>query len=348
MKTRTFVSCIIALAILLTLTLGEISYAEYWPTRKWRTASPEKQGIDSNQLSKIDTIIQNEMKSLSSLLIVRNGYIVYEKYYTGDETKLRSIRSVTKVITSSVIGIILDQGSLKSIDQKIFTFLPELLSETTDLRAKDITIRHLLTMTAGFGPNDTGLTNVNQIKLMLSLPLKSKPGKEFAYNSTCSNLESMIISSITSQTASEIAKKHIFDPLGITNFRWDDADGYTVGGKGLALTTRDMAKIGYLYLKDGRWGKQQILPADWIIESTNIHVDLPDSKLYGFSDYGFHWSIHSANGHFAYFAWGSGGQHIYVVPDSSLIVVITSNAVIDSVAPLALIKNQIVPIIIKK
>ena len=135
----------------------QLKQREYWPTSGWKTSSPEQQGMDSAKLSVADEFIQNRLPDVFSLLVVKNGYLVFEKYYSwGSPEKYALVHSVTKSVTSALIGIALDKGHLKSVDQKLIEFFPEYITDASDPMKKEISIRHLLTMSAGFKWNDRG------------------------------------------------------------------------------------------------------------------------------------------------------------------------------------------------
>jgi CubicO group peptidase (beta-lactamase class C family) len=130
---------------------------EYWPTSGWKTSTPEEQGMDSAKLLIADEFIQNRLPDAFSLLVVKNGYLVFEKYYSwGSPEKYAVVHSVTKSVTSALIGIALDKGYLNSVDQKLVEFFPEYITDESDPRKKEISLRDLLTMSAGFRWNDRG------------------------------------------------------------------------------------------------------------------------------------------------------------------------------------------------
>jgi CubicO group peptidase (beta-lactamase class C family) len=182
------------LLLLLSFLLSvNISSAEYWPTEDWQSTSPEKQGMSSEQLKQINVYVKEKLPDTTSILVVRNGYIVFEEYYQREKGDLRYIGSATKSITSTLIGIAIQEGYVAGVDEKMISFFPEFDSEALDPQVREITIRHLLTMTAGFGPNLMGIAFPDKIKSMLESPLKSEPGEAFAFNSTTSDLLSMII-----------------------------------------------------------------------------------------------------------------------------------------------------------
>jgi CubicO group peptidase (beta-lactamase class C family) len=323
MKARTLVSITILLIIMSIFLSGNISFAEYWPTEDWQTSPPENQRMNSDQLKQINVYVKEKLPDTTSVLVVRNGYIVFEEYYQREKGDLRSLGSATKSITSALIGIAIQEGYVAGVDEKMISFFPEFDTEALDPQVREITIYHLLTMTAGFGSGVMGIALPDKIQRMLESPIKSEPGQEFAYNSTTSNLLSMIITKTTGLMALEFGEEYLFGPLGISDLHWSDMILYTYGEMGLRLTTRDMAKIGYLYLNEGMWDGSQIISKEWIVESTRKQIEVIDSEHWLSDCYGYQWWILSVNGHSAYTAWGSAGQHICVIPDLGMVVAIT-------------------------
>jgi len=343
MKTRTLVTIIILLSIVFLLSAIEYTYAKYWPTKKWKTSTPEKQAMNSSQLQQINEYVKEKLPATRSVLVVRNGFVVFEEYYTGDQDDRGTLWSATKSVTSALIGIALEKGYLDSIDQKMVDFFPEFETEALNPQVREITIRHLLTMTAGFGHDSMGLSNPDHIGTMLESQLQTAPGQVFAYNSTSSNLLSMIITKATGMTALEFGESYLFEPLGISNLDWTDIFGYTIGSQSLSMTTRDMAKVGYLYLNEGIWGKRQIIPKEWVEESTQTQVEVPNNEQVIDEDYGYQWWTLSVNGHSAYAAWGYNGQHIYVIPDLDIVIAITATMGGSTAKYLSIVDKFVVP-----
>jgi CubicO group peptidase (beta-lactamase class C family) len=305
------------------LAQSETLTREYWPTDDWRTRSPEELGLDITKLHAIDPFVKDSLAATTSILVVRHGYLAFESYYAGDKDSPRRLWSATKSVTSILTGILIKSHQIQSIDDFMLSYLPELRSGNLAPNVDKITIRNLLTMTSGFPPDPLGTLFV---KGLLSKPLDSLPGETFAYNSTNADLLSIIITELTKQTAAEFAETNLFKPLGIRNYSWAKEYLYSNGGLGLSLSSRDMAKIGYLYLNKGTWDKTEIVAQDWVSESTSVQVSttrpLEAWKNYGYSNYGFLWWISGFKG--AYFAFGAYGQSITVMPDQDMVVVITA------------------------
>ena len=310
----------------------QLKTREYWPTSGWKTSTPELQGMDSAKLMIADEFIQNRLPDAFSLLVVKNGYLVFEKYYSwGSAEKYAVVHSVTKSVTSALIGIALDKGYLKSVDQKLFEFFPEYITEESDPMKKEISLKHLLTMSAGFMWNDRGpsmwnwYSSSNWLKSAIQLPLENHPGDVFNYNSSTSHLLSIILTKSTKTSTLDFAKKNLFDPLGMQSAFWrEDPQGYHIGGFGLGLSTRDLAKIGFLYLNNGYWDGQSIVSEYWVKESTDKQIQAFRHPIYGAFDYGYQWWVKNIDGCNSFRAWGRRGQFIVVVPELDLVIVVTS------------------------
>ena len=306
---------------------------EYWPTGGWKTSAPGEQGMNSAKLLIADEFIQNRLPDAFSLLVVKNGYLVFEKYYSwGSPEKYAKVHSVTKSVTSALIGIALDKGYLNSVDQKLIEFVPEYITDELDPRKKEIRLRDLLTMSAGFRWNDRGLSMRNWylssdwVKFAVQLPQGNNPGDVFNYNSSTSHLLSVILSKSTNTSTLDFAKKNLFEPLGIQSAYWDqDPQGYYIGGFGLGLSARDLAKFGFLYLNNGYWNGQSIVSESWVKESTSQQIKAFSHPIYGKFGYGYQWWVKKVDGCSSFRAWGRRGQYIVVVPELDLVIAVTSN-----------------------
>lgn len=250
--------CILTFSLLALLAENAVceqpKKREYWPTGGWKTSTPEQQGMDSAKLLIADEFIQKRLPDAFSLLVVKNGYLVFEKYYSwGSPEKYAVVHSVTKSVTSALIGIALDKCYLKSVDQKLTKFFPEYIADNLDPRKKEISLKQLLTMSTGFKWNDRGpvmrdwYTSSNWAKFTIQLPQENNPGDVFNYNSSTSHLLSIILSKSTKTSTLDFARRNLFEPLGIQSAYWhQDPQGYYIGGFGLGLSARDLAKFGFL------------------------------------------------------------------------------------------------------
>jgi CubicO group peptidase (beta-lactamase class C family) len=264
--------------------------------------------------------------ALESLLIIRNGAIVSETYYNGsDQDTPHALFSVTKSFIATLVGIAFDQGELNGLDQPVLALLPGRSYANLDDRKEVLSIEDVLTMSTGLEwiEGDPAYRELymgrDWVKNLLDRPVTEKPGERFNYCSGCAHLLSAILQEQTGMPTRKFADKYLFKPLGITELRWEeDAQHIAIGGWGLSLTPRDMARLGYLYLQQGQWDGEQILSPGWIEAATTKHLPAGDRL-----DYGYQWWIHREIP--AYMALGRGGQTIFVAPELDLIVVTTAN-----------------------
>ena len=278
------------------------------------TSRPEEEGFDAARLAELERRIDDEMPDLVSLLIARNGSLVFEYYRLPHQrTQAYSIQSATKSFTGALVGIALRQGYLDSLDHRVIDFFPECCApEEASSQLESLTIRHLLTMTAGFA-NPVAAGPSPPVEEKLHEGFASDPGTTFAYDNGVALLLSAIITRATGRSTLEFAQENLFGPLGYDNVWWAESrDGYIQGDAGLMMTSREMMKFGLLYLDNGVWNGRQLVPAEWVWESTRAHSPggFPEERAYGYQ-----WWIDTDSEYGAYFAAGFGGQYIYVVPE---------------------------------
>jgi CubicO group peptidase (beta-lactamase class C family) len=334
--------------ILWNIGLAAEKQPDYWPTSSWQTASPESQGVDSELLVKMLDTIWKKNINIDSVLVIRNGYILLDVYnYPFDSNTRHNIYSCTKSISSALIGIAIDKGYIKNINQPVIDFFPKYATKNLNDDKKVITLKHLLTMTSGLYCRDSylyrwrGLMQMkfsnDWIKFMIDLPMAEEPGTRFEYCNGVSFLLSAILQKQTGENALSFAEKNLLGPLGITNIRWpSNPQGITIGYGQLQMMPRDMAKFGFLYLNSGVWDGQQIISSQWIKESTRKHIEA--TLVPG---YGYQWWIVNPD---IYTAIGHQGQFIMVVPKKNLLAVFTSSlAKEDFYTPLGLLAAYIVP-----
>jgi CubicO group peptidase (beta-lactamase class C family) len=333
---------------------------DYWPTAGWQTAAPAEQGMDPAVLDDLDTMVPDLYPQVRSVLVVRHGYLVYERYWQGvDADDGHNSFSMTKSFVSALVGIALRDRHLRGLDQTVEELLADHLPATADPRLRQVTLEQLLTMTSGLAGDDSSLAGDDRIsdrmaqsrdwvRHILSRRLDSTPGESFAYSSASSHLLSAIVADATGQSTPAFARAELFRPLGIatdhaleqTVRHWPptpaeleayeqatvawprDPQGYHYGGAFLKLPARDLAKLGYLYLNGGRWDGTQVVPADFVAASTRPQSD----PTVGPGDYGYQWWVTNETGHDSFRAMGFGGQLIQVIPDLDLVVVITCDA----------------------
>lgn len=296
----------------------------YWPTSGWHTSTPEEQGVDSQQLLRTLQHIENDNINIRTLTVIRNGYIVLQaanQPYTLDMSY--QVKSVTKSVISALTGIALKEGYLKSVKQTLVSFFPERTIANRDKNKEAITIEDLLTMRSGLDGADDKLNGALEaskdwVQFTLDLPMASPPGQQLVYNTAAVHLLSAILTKATGMSTSAYAQARLFGPLGIApaDISWQtDPQGLNIGGYGLFMKPQDMAKFGFLYLNDGKWENQQIIPADWVATSSTVHAIGENHK-----DYGHLFWVYPT--HFA--AEGLGEQMIQIVKNRNMVVVMTS------------------------
>jgi len=318
---------------------------DYWPTRDWQSADPASLGMDVEKLAELDPMIRSGYGNIQGVVVVRKGYIAFEKYNNGcGERDTHHVASVTKSVTSALVGIAIDPGYIQSVEQKVLDFFPEYVTGAGDIQKRTITLRHLLTMTAPFAwktsdrrnfePLDRLRRQRDWVTYILNLMGQNGQPGRFQYCTAATHLLSAILTRTTGMCARQYANKRLFHPLGmreiphheLKSFLLDDVfsdkvtgwlhdpQGNTVGGWGLTITPRDMARFGFLYLNRGVWDGEQVLSEKWVCESTAMNSN----------QYGYLWWLRQEDGLFAYAALGSGGSVICCVPGKDLVVAIAS------------------------
>lgn len=326
------VLCTLFVTFLLANCSSPVPESEYWPTDGWQTSTPEEQGLNSAQLAAIFDYIAEEEVEIHSILIVRNGRLVLEKYGHGyDADQQHILYSVTKSIASSLVGIAIAEGYIESVDQPLLEFFPERPFENTDNAKRAINLEDVLTMRAGIDwwaqLRYQMFTKPDWTQFVLDRPMMTEPGTEYLYNDGTAFVLSPVLQNATGMTTIEFAETYLFQPLGITDFTWETSTQDIANTAwGLQLTPRDMAKFGYLYLHNGEWEGQQILPAEWIEASIHPHVDLQAASdpILETDDeaYGYMWWLYPEHEYYA--AQGLEGQQIWIIPKHDLVVVFTA------------------------
>jgi CubicO group peptidase (beta-lactamase class C family) len=322
--------------------------ADYFPGADWRSSSPQEQHLDKKMLKRLyKRIRNNQIGGIDSLLVVRNGYVVKEEYFHGwGPNDLHTLQSDSKSVTSLLLGIAIGQGKIPGVDQPVLGLFPEYRKiKNVDERKSTMTLRDLLTMRTGLDWSEdpyegSPLFQLNNcqcdwLKFVLDWPMRESPGTRFEYNSGGVILLAGVIRNATGINADIFAQRYLFGPLGITQARWSygEPDNLPHTGGGLNLRPRDMAKIGYLMLRGGRWDNQQIVPFDWLSESTSHAVTFPRTFSGYPVDYGYLWWLLSLDGRAGphdrgddiYTAAGAQGQWIFVIPKYDMVVVSTGS-----------------------
>lgn len=314
----------------------------FWPENGWSSASAMEHGFDAQLLN---TALESAKDDslLRAVLIVRNGRIVVEEYmHGGNREQSTEVWSVTKSFVSALIGIALKQGHIADIDDPMVKYLPRYPE------FGDLTIRHVLTHTTGLEWTEEGddfvawIASADLVANAIQRERLDSPGSRLLYSSGNSHFLSALIESATGATPGEYAEEHIFGPLDIEyqpqrqmpeQLTWDsylirtphtwkrENSGIELGAFGLSLTAREMARFGYLYLNRGWWAGRSIIEPEWVIESTQDHVQR--NRNFGF---GYNWVIARRGNQLAFNADGWGGQIICVVPALDMVIVLKSEA----------------------
>ena len=311
--------------------LPAIGYAQVpggpWPTEGWSVAEPADHGVDASLLADVDTRAVDEVPAISALLAVRHGYLIFERYYNGlmAEDPI-NVRSVTKSVTSTLAGVALRTGLLSGLDARTGDLIPDRIPAGHDPRVEDTTLWQWLTMTSGlqwdaYGDWQRLLDAPDWVAMTLGLPVVGIPGETYVYNTGGSHVLGVIVAAAAGKPLEEYAEEVLFTPLGIRPGDWmRSPQGEVSAGSGLELTARDMAKLGYLYVRNGVWDGQQIITPEYAQQATTWQS--AGDSTGGWANYGYQWWVTATNaGHPAYFALGYGGQHIFVVPALDLVVV---------------------------
>ncbi|MGC2778108.1 MAG: serine hydrolase [Bradyrhizobium sp.] len=326
-----------AVALLLACPLTRHAGAEEagragFPQTDWPTAAPEDEGMDSAALAKL--VAAGKTFRFDSLLITRHGRIVLDASYAPYKSdELHIINSATKAVVATLIAMLQKDGVLDSLDHPVLDFFSDRKIADVDARKQAITVQHLLNMTSGLdwdegynGGTEKSIFEMGRsadwVQYILDRPMAHAPGETFYYNSGNSHLLSAIVTRLTGRSAEDFARERLFAPLGITGHAWfKDSKGISGGGFGLALRPRDMARIGYLYLRGGRWGEQQLLPPGWIEAVNHATTSMKATFDPGLNYANQFWALPDRN---VVMAVGYHCQLIMVLPDPDIVAVMTA------------------------
>ena len=337
---------------------------DHWPTARWPEAAMSEVGIEETSILSLDAeCTRGEHGFVDGLTIIRHGAVVFDHAYPHDYatayggrdttphpynyfhpawhpyyhgTDLHTLQSVTKSVTAALVGLALARHEFPSLDAPLLQFFDATEIDHLDNRKQRITLRHLLTMSAGLDWDELSVpyedpTNVCQhmeqsadwVGFTLNRPMAYEPGTVFAYNSGLSHLLSPILLQATGVPVDAYAVTYLFPLLGITDFYWKRAPGGLPDTQsGLYLRRTDLAKIGYLYLRDGWWEDHHLLPEGWVQAST--HPAMPQVRPH--TAYGYQWWLltdEAPRRTAAWAAFGYGGQYLLIVPEVEVIIVVT-------------------------
>jgi CubicO group peptidase (beta-lactamase class C family) len=340
--------------------------ASYWPGSTWRSATPAEVGVDGPALaSLVSRLRTGALGAEHALVIVRRGYVIVDEYFAGwTADSIHTEQSVTKSVTSLVAGIAIGRGDIRGVDQP----LVELLSRyapiaNLDDRKRAITVRDVLTMRTGLDWNEDSypgspLERLNTLqtdwlRFVVDWPMREQPGTRWQYNSGGVIALGGAIGIAGGMNTADYARTHLLRPIGITGDKWyrgfPDALPHTGGG--LLLSTRDLARVGYLVLRRGRWNTTQVVPESWITESTRPLVT-PAYRLGGRqSSYGYLWWLYTLTGStpdastadLVIAASGAQGQWLFIVPKHDLVVAINAGITSGSDPALDMMFATIIP-----
>jgi CubicO group peptidase (beta-lactamase class C family) len=340
--------------------------------RGWPTAKPAEVGLDETALAAFDAeIAAGKYGHVDALLVIRHGRLAYDRAYGRDYRKvygaeaavpgplnphdpsgpynyfnpwwhpyyrggdLHTMQSVTKTVTSMVVGAATGRGEFPSLDRPVLSFFDAAAVANADQRKKRMTLRHLLTMTAGLDwredlpyadPNNTAMTmeaSFDWVKYTIDRPMAHEPGATFQYNSGATQLLAHVFRKATGHDIEEYAARHLFAPLGIARWFWKRSpSGLADTEGGLYLTVHDMAKLPQLYLQGGTWNGRAIVPADWVKASVTPAIAVPGPSGI---QYGYKWWLqpYGAGGRLAWAGSGFGGQRPIAVPEHDLVLAVT-------------------------
>jgi hypothetical protein len=335
------------------------------------SATPASQGIDAGPLASLDAdLATSKIPLVDSLLVMRCGEVVFDRRYPHDYaatygkeahtkgplnarltgrynyfdpawhpyyhgTDEHTMQSVSKTVTSAIIGIAIQRGDFKApLTTPVLHYFDETKVKNVDERKRRMTLRDLLTMTSGLdwnedlpyddpaNPSDLMEAADDWVQFVIDRPMKDEPGAVFAYSSGATELLAHIFKRETGIDIERYAHRNLFEPLGIKDYFWKRTPlGVVDTEGGLYLRTEDLAKIGLLYLHGGRWNGRPLMTADWVKESMTPRIDAGE----GFQ-YGYQWWLlpHGTPSRLAWAARGMGGQRLVIFPEDRLIVVSTA------------------------
>jgi CubicO group peptidase (beta-lactamase class C family) len=269
-----------------------------------------------------------KLPRIRALIVAHGGTMVAERVFRGPGLdRPVNIKSASKSIISALVGIAIDEGMIKNAQQPILPLLQKRAPKDLDPKVATITIDHLLSMRSGL-ERTSGLQNygrwvrsTNWVSFALSRDFIDEPGGDMLYSTGNTHLLSAILTDASGSNTWELARLWLGEPMGITIPQWmRDPQGVYFGGNEMLLSPRDLLAFGEMYRNGGVYGGYQIVPRRWIRASWTPHTI--DSRGRG---YGYGWFLAQAHGYGVYYAWGFGGQLLYVIPSLKLTIVVTSD-----------------------
>ncbi|MFG1687090.1 serine hydrolase domain-containing protein [Nonomuraea sp. NPDC049269] len=264
--------------------------------------------------------------SLFSALVIRHDRLVTERYFHGSGAqRSNNIHSASKSVLQALVHIAIAKGYIGSLDDPVVGYLPEYFGNASPDKKK-ITLRHMLTMRSGLDwTEDSTESQVEKasdwVQAILGRPLVSVPGTAYNYSTGNTHVVSAVLQKATHMGTCQFAQQYLFGPMGITAEHWGrDPRGVFSGGYNLYLTPREMAKFGLLYLHDGKWGGESLVPQSAVQAAQARTTQVDDTFAYAEG-----WWRQTISGRSTYFAWGYGGQFVYVIPSADIVLVTSEN-----------------------
>jgi len=317
----------------------------------WRIATPESVDLSSATLcSMVKSIDESKQNNVHAVLVVRHGQLVFEQYFTGSDYHLGQAvgrvkfgpeikhddRSMTKSVTALILGIAIDRGWIKNLDQPVMSFFPQY----ADLRTAEkdrITLADLLTMSSGLEWHEFGVpytskanseiamdTSADPYRYALQQKVVAPPGQVWNYSSGSAELIAAALKKATGKPLDQLAREVLFEPLGITDAEWYKyAQGNVSAAAGLRLRPRDLAKIGQLMLQLGTWNGKQVVPASWIRSATSPRIQAIELYFYGYQ-FWLGRSLFDQRELIWASAIGNGGERLFIVPELDLVMVMNA------------------------
>ncbi len=342
-----YIHLIFVLVTLITTSLAlaacapseaELAAVDYTPQLggDWPVSTPEQYGLDPQQIARF-YLEAEDVETIRSLLVVKDGQLVAEKYFhDGSPESHERMQSATKSVTGALVGIALQQGCLTGLDQKMLELFPELTDQIVDRRKEQITVQQLLQMRAGYPWEESSSELFEMLyhgfwpSLLVDVPLARDPGTEFDYSSLSSHLVGVMAARGCNSDLRAMAQQYLFAPMDVEMGDWiTDWEGNYNGHGDLHLRARDMAKFGQLYLDDGMYNGQQLVTAEWVRQSLATYSEDAWSYRIGRNvksmDYGYQWWTVDTGGIRYNLAWGHGGQQIALVHELDMVIVVTAD-----------------------
>ncbi len=306
----------------LTVALGCLA-AGGWPLAaqaQISTGTPEERAADAAAFETVRKRLADRWTDVESSVVVMQGRTLFEFYRDGEPDRLRNVQSVEKSALAALVGSALAQGAIAGVDQPVVALVPEWAALNDDPRTRAITVRHLLTMSAGFDVGTaTSITGKSAPRQAWARPLAAAPGERFAYDNALLGLLAATIEHVAGMPLPDYARRQLVQPLGLAEPTY---------GRQLHLRTQDMARLGQLFLQQGRWGERQLLPRDFVAQATSPRNNggPPVSMSYGY----LWWILPNEAPRRTFMASGYAGQMIWVHPPLDLVVATTSAISADS------------------